>query len=463
MVEAYIQIEMKRFQQLMECSFVCFLIGCVDKDLRHPLLECKSVMPSEIVVSTEISGEAALKDLLQEERVRALCDLAAQTGCLQEWSRGIFKPGNRYMRRVIIAPVERPAGILGVLLLADERSEHFDGRENHLFYGRVSTYAEKLERCLRAKNNLTGQHIWEAMSSNVVSEQRGAFSDRIGGSEFVSVIGHELRTPLSIIKGYAGLLQAYGGKGYADEQSLEPDRQQQYLGGIMEQTGLLETLINDLLDCSRIQEGKLALHPGAVDIETLCQRVIQLGQMRADLQAVGKHRLTCKVSEPLPTIWIDKNRLQQVLLNILENAVKYSPEGGSVELEIRPLTFHSIQDSHKFISLTIRDEGIGIPTWYYARLFQPYERLERPEGSPIPGFGLGLYIARILVEAMGGRIDVQSCEGKGTVVTITLPMVAPDTVSIIPEAIEQTKSAGHSYANQGRLGKDRREKSGYLS
>jgi signal transduction histidine kinase len=121
--------------------------------------------------------------------------------------------------------------------------------------------------------------------------------------------------------------------------------------------------------------------------------------------------------------------VQQVLLNLLENAIKYSPKGGRIELEVtlvaerngRCLAFGR-QRIPRQVCITIRDQGMGISMQHAGRLFEPFERLEQSTSSRIPGMGLGLYIARKLIEAMDGKIELQSCEGRGTNVTIHLPV-----------------------------------------
>ncbi len=278
------------------------------------------------------------------------------------------------------------------------------------------------------------------------TEQLSAGREQFGSGEIVSVVGHELRAPLSIIKGYAALLQAYGGASEGSDPALTPERQRHYLTVVMEQTDLLELLVNDLLDMARLQRGKLALRPRVVDVGALCRRVVQLGQLRADQREPGKYRLECRLSAQLPPILVDAERLQQVLINIVENAVKYSPQGGRIILEAglqevqeRSARVPGNQRGAARIHIVVRDQGIGIPTRYATRLFQPFERLGQSATSRIPGTGLGLYITHQLIEAMDGTIDVHSCEGHGTDVTITLPAVSPRETEA-PEALVQVHS-----------------------
>jgi signal transduction histidine kinase len=265
--------------------------------------------------------------------------------------------------------------------------------------------------------------------------------------EFISIVSHELRMPLTSIKGYAELLRAYG---VSDNRIAEmtPARQRRYLSSITEQAEHLEVLIGDLLDMSRIQAGRLALRFTEVDVARLCRRVAELAQQRVDDE---QYCIRCLLDEQLPLAWVDPDRLQQVLTNLLENAIKYSPDGGTIELlasasngivltKQRTLATTVTHNSTNAIPTSItqlpspelpmlhimvRDQGIGISEQQQSLLFQPYSRLEHSATDRIPGVGLGLYIARKLVEAMHGRLTLQSSEGEGTCVSITLPGI-PD-------------------------------------
>ena len=303
-------------------------------------------------------------------------------------------------------------------------------------------HGENLEQALWKQASEAARAAF-APSAREERERPVAAREQFGPSEIVSVVGHELRAPLSIIKGYAGLLQVYGGVGEGSELALTPERQRHYLDVVMEQTDVLELLVNDLLDMARLQRGKLTLRPRVVDVGALCRRVVQLGQLRADQREPDKYQLECRFSAQLPPILVDAERLQQVLINVVENAIKYSPEGGRIALEAgllevqeRATQRFSGQRGQARVHIVVRDQGMGIPSRYATRLFQPFERLGQTASSRIPGTGLGLYITHQLIEAMGGTIDVNSCEGHGTDVTITLPAVSPPEVDA-PEAIVQ--------------------------
>jgi signal transduction histidine kinase len=197
----------------------------------------------------------------------------------------------------------------------------------------------------------------------------------------------------------------------------------------MDQAGHLELLMGDLLDVSRIQSGKLALRYTDVDIASLCQQVMRLARQRIDQPDRDRYILRCDVSPNLPPLQTDATRLQQILHNLLDNAIKYSPDGGLIELRARiehqqhnDYPFRPKNATRAIAKITIRDQGIGINAQQHARLFQPFSRLDHPITSQVQGAGLGLYITHRLVEAMQGTIELTSQENEGTCITLCFPL-----------------------------------------
>ena len=268
-------------------------------------------------------------------------------------------------------------------------------------------------------------------------------------NEFISMVSHELRNPLTAIKGYAVLLQAYGIPEHSDECNvtvLGPQRQRQYLDNIMEQTKHLEVLISDLLDISRLHAGRLILRYRNVNVALLCQRVVQLIQQKYDQSSAQHYEITCTLPPDLPMVWADPDRVQQVLTNLLDNAEisvtthrairQPSSEEGLVAMnEDGPMSLLQTPDE---VFISVRDNGIGIAQEQQQHLFQPFKRLEHALTNEIPGAGLGLYITGKLVEAMEGRITLDSREGEGTRVIITLPCGARDAIASLSKAIVLT-------------------------
>jgi PAS domain S-box-containing protein len=225
-------------------------------------------------------------------------------------------------------------------------------------------------------------------------------------TEFVAHMSHELRTPLNAVLGFTQLMLAETPAADARRVKLEAIRE----------AGLhLLALSGDLLDVSRIEAGALHIESRGLALAPLCGEVLQLMGPHADGRRVAL--------EPLPAsaaaLWVrgDPLRMRQALLNLVSNAVKYNRPGGRVRLEV--------EASAEAVELRVADTGTGMTPGQLARLFEPYNRLGREQGG-IEGTGLGMALTRRLVEAMGGRLAVESSVDHGTTVRWTLPRADPD-------------------------------------
>jgi len=229
--------------------------------------------------------------------------------------------------------------------------------------------------------------------------------------EFISIAAHELRTPLAVLKGFAQTLLVQTARKHGPDLA---DWQMEALGGIDQATGRMVELVEDLLDVSRLQVGHFPLHPVPTDLVALTQRVVTRLQL-----TTNRHRLAFQSATDHLIASIDPPRMEQVLTNLLTNAIKYSPEGGGIHLQLSCKTDNQIQ-------LCIQDEGIGIPQAQQAQIFGRFARAENARLHGIGGTGLGLYLCRELVEQHQGRIWFESSEGKGTTFFLTLPLFEED-------------------------------------
>jgi signal transduction histidine kinase len=220
-------------------------------------------------------------------------------------------------------------------------------------------------------------------------------------STFVSIASHELRTPLTSIVGYADLLI---------QRDPPAIKRQIWLKKILDNGQKLTAMVNDLLNVTRIQSGKLALK-----IEKL--ELMQVLSERLDIarETAPQHELIIDVDPDLPDVNADRDKLGQVVSNLLSNAIKYSPGGGKIILAAR----HDSQRQRVVISLA--DQGIGISPQDKDSLFTTFHRIQRPETQGIRGSGLGLYIAKSWTEAMGGEIWCQSELNRGSTFFVALP------------------------------------------
>ena len=226
-------------------------------------------------------------------------------------------------------------------------------------------------------------------------------------SEFVSNVSHELRTPLSVIKSYVEALK----------NQVEPDdheTQAAFFEIIDSETDRLTELVNDLLDISRIEAGKFDLSLTRFSFAEIVESVISgMGSYPIDQDI----QLDLKIADPLPFIHADRDKLTQVLLNLLDNAIKFSPGGGDVKI--------AITTENERVWCRIADEGIGIDPQYFERIFDKFFRVDNSDQYEIMGTGLGLPIVKHIVESHGGEIFVESRANQGTTFSFYLP-AAPD-------------------------------------
>jgi signal transduction histidine kinase len=218
-------------------------------------------------------------------------------------------------------------------------------------------------------------------------------------------VSHELRTPLNAIIGLTDMLVTNAAR-FGTEKAKEPLQRVHRAG-----THLLG-LINQVLDLSKIEAGKLELNPQTVQLAPLIDEIIGTARQLAQQ---NKNHLVVELQENLGTITIDAMRLRQILLNLLSNACKFTKQG-EVKLRAR-----RVADERDWIELSVSDTGIGMTAEQQAKLFEEFSQAETTTAQRFGGTGLGLAIARKLARMMGGDVTVMSEPGKGSVFTVRLP------------------------------------------
>jgi signal transduction histidine kinase len=224
-------------------------------------------------------------------------------------------------------------------------------------------------------------------------------------SQFLSSMSHELRTPLNAIIGLTDMMVANAAR-FGTEKALEPLKRVHNAG-----THLLG-LINQVLDLSKIEAGKLELSPESVTLAPLIDEVIGTARQLAEQ---NKNRLVVDAQENLGALTVDPMRLRQILLNLLSNACKFTKQG-DVTLRVR-----KVAEGRDFVELAVADTGIGMTAEQLAKLFQEFSQAEASTAKNYGGTGLGLAITRKLARMMGGDVTVTSEPGKGSVFTVRLP------------------------------------------
>ena len=263
-------------------------------------------------------------------------------------------------------------------------------------------------RLLVVRQNVTKLHEKEVHDTHLLQEALSAAEKASRAkTEFLFNMSHDIRTPMNAIMGYTDIA-----KSHCNDQTLVHDS----LDKIKASSEHLLSLINDVLDMSRIECGKLQLHNEDFSITESMRKLHDLVYMQAEKK---KQTITLQENIEHTVVHADPLRLNQVLLNILSNAVKYTPEGGHIEIFAEELI--SDNPGHAVYQFRVKDDGIGMSEEYLPHLFDSFSREFNSTISRVQGTGLGMSIAKNLTEMMSGTIRVTSQLGKGSEFTVTLP------------------------------------------
>ena len=227
-------------------------------------------------------------------------------------------------------------------------------------------------------------------------------------NDFLSRMSHDMRTPMNAVIGFTDM---------ARNSLSQPERARECLDKVSAASAQLLHLINEVLDTAKIEQGKMELHLAPVDLRRHLEETAAMFQMQAQ---ANHQEFSMDMSLPPSTqILTDGNRLNQILNNLLTNAIKYTPAGGRIHLQAEELPGSAPDE--RFYRFTVSDNGIGMAPEFLERIFLPFEREDTSMTSKTSGVGLGMAITHSIVEMMGGRIDVQSERGKGSTFTVLLP------------------------------------------
>jgi len=294
--------------------------------------------------------------------------------------------GKTSPQSAICAPLIFRGTSMGAILLIGLRSSPvFQPEDLQLLQAVANQIAVGIENARLAKEASQAEALREA--------------DRLK-SEFVSTVSHELRTPLASIKAYATAL-------LRQDVARDEGTVREYLQTIDEEGDRLRELVDNLLDMSRIEAGALRLDKRPTSIARIVRKTIQELRVRS-----GIHRLEVNCPEDLPLVTADAGRLQRVLHNLIENAIKYSPEGGEITI--------CAEAEDGIVQVSVLDEGIGIDPEHRDKIFERFYRTDNVLTRQVGGSGLGLAICRGIIEAHGGRIWAEGRKEKGAAFHFTL-------------------------------------------
>jgi signal transduction histidine kinase/CheY-like chemotaxis protein len=275
-----------------------------------------------------------------------------------------------------------------------------------------------------AESHLKAEELLASRAAELITARDEAVRASQAKNTFLSSTSHELRTPLNSILGFTQLLQL------SELSEEDSDSVERILGAGRH----LLALINELIDIARIESGDLSLSLEPVSVRPLIE---ESGRLMAPIAAARSIGIIQPRTHPALAVFADQQRVSQILVNLISNAVKYNHRGGSITISCAE------GDTGRAI-ITVSDTGPGLSPENMERIFIPFERLGA-EQTAVEGTGIGLPLARALTEAMGGRLTVSSVLGQGAVFTVSLPR-APDMVHVPPPSLPASPAAGHAQA-----------------
>ncbi len=269
---------------------------------------------------------------------------------------------------------------------------------DRVYEGKVYDVSFAVMRYVSGKKHSTGCVI-------IIHDVTGRYELDESRREFVANVSHELRTPLTSIKGATETVRM--------DPEMDAEMRDYFLDMVLTESDRMTRIVSDLLVLSRLDNKRTQWNTETFDIRQSVRHLCEV--MRGDLEA-HRHKITFGCDKALPEITADRQRIEQVIINIISNAIKYTPDGGHIDIKLSPAA------EKRFIHIQVTDNGMGIPEKDIAHLFERFYRVEKSRTTGAGGTGLGLAIAKEIVEAHGGQITVESEVGEGTSVLIELPV-----------------------------------------
>lgn len=297
-----------------------------------------------------------------------------------------FVGGRDVARRILALPLRRVNHLTGVIYVFRPASAaSFVPGDIHL----LDVFARQAAAAI--------EHV--QAQANLIAERERLQELQ---NTFVSIVSHELQTPVAIIKGYAGTLAR-------DDVTWAPSIVQRVASAIESECDRLTRMITDMLDLARIQAGRVAMTMSKIDVGDLLADTLEFARARSD-----RHTFRVGGGPSFPTLRGDVDKLRQALHNLVENAIKYSPSGGTIEI--------GAAEMGDRVHLWVADQGIGVAPEDRERIFERFERVDTRLSRDTPGVGLGLFIVKVIVDAHNGKVWVESRgPGQGSRFVISLP------------------------------------------
>lgn len=314
------------------------------------------------------------------------------------------------VKSFVISPLLPKEGNKGFLLVGTENIETVltDGDEELIAIlsnqiGQGLENARLFEKTWRAQQELEKKVEQRTHELSLALEEVKKISKR--KTDFISSVSHELRTPLTSVKGYAAIL-------IEEKLGAIPPAVKERLQKINNHSNELVNMVNDLLDIARIESGKVTLNFQTQDLKNIIATVSDLIMIQCKNKNID---LTQDIQNDMPEIMADRSQIERVFINLLGNAVKFTPQDGKITIKARKID--------KVVQIDISDTGIGMPTEALNMVFDEFYRVDNPINQQVKGTGLGLSLVKHIIEAHKGKIWVESKVGKGSAFIFTLPVI----------------------------------------
>ncbi|MCP9838592.1 response regulator [Cyanobium sp. N.Huapi 1H5] len=431
------RVAIYQFDQELQCHRGSFIAEAVQPD-TEPLISVsiEDTCFDDALVSRYLKGGCQVIDDV------ATADLEP---CYRELLVGLKIQSN------LVVPLICGSRLWGLLCMHhSKRPRHWTEEDvqvvNHVA-SQLSIAIQQADLFTKLEDELQEKKLAEERLITV-NEELASINDQLARStrlkdEFLANMSHELRTPLNGILGMAESLQdnIYGEVSTIQRKALEEiDRSGNHL---------LE-LINDILDITKIEAGKLEVHLHPASITLLCHSCISTIQRMAEAKSI---LLSSEIESDLPVVLLDERLLRQVLINLLSNAVKFTPEKGTVRLEVRLVRSPQAASDQATLELCVIDSGIGIDPEDQDKIFQPFVQIESGLNRQFTGSGLGLSIVKRILLAHGGDIGVQSSLGQGTHFRVQLPVtLVAETPTDGPD-VAMGQGGSSEPGSQARMGR----------
>lgn len=335
---------------------------------------------------------------------KTISSISLQDNVLSDKIKEIFKT-----RSFVISPIIPKEGQKGFLFVGTERGDTLitEGDEELITVlsnqlGQALENARLFEKTWRAQQDLEKKVEERTHALSLALDEVKKMSKR--KTDFISSVSHELRTPLTSIKGYAAIL-------LTEKLGPLPPAVKERLEKINRHSDELTHMVNDLLDISRIESGRVIMKRALQDLKPIVEKVFDLLAVQAKEKQID---LSLDISKEVPLVFIDASQIERVFINLIGNALKFTPLKGKISLRSYKI--------NKAVQVDITDTGCGIPEEAQEAIFEEFYRVDNPINQEVRGTGLGLSLVKHIIEAHNGKIWVKSKLGQGSTFSFTLPI-----------------------------------------